>query len=429
MWSLEGTEWSYLTDGQASPIDYGDVRQGSPVTRTFSISNAGWYELNVAGIQLPEGFSLVNPPVFPLRLAGMKSVGLEIRADANALGASGGTVIVTSDDADESTYEFPLMVEVVGPEIAMHLGEVELQSDGSEPISFDQGYQGTQQLRKTVVISNQGTGDLNVSAISAGAGFTVDKPQPFSLQPGESRAIQVGPDQSLAGALTGNLEVYSDDFDEPIFRVPLAATVLNPLLTKVVNTKTTLNRKSGLREQKLRITNTTKVAMVDGFRVIVRGLPEGVVVRNASEVLPDGSVVIEVHQPLRPGGKFVLVLEYEVPKGSPVVIYPQLTTEVIVNAPKAAAVAALAVVVEPEQVLAVETCERTPEGDFALTFSSVPGRLYQVEYSADGKDWKASTPTRAAGSAVRWVDSGLPHTECAPKDVPKRLYRVRELEE
>ena len=428
LWAEEELGWTFLTDGQTNPLDYGEIRQGSPETRSISLRNTGWYELNLSGIQLPEGFSLVDPPQFPLKLAAQEGVLFGLRADASALGTTSGMAIITSDDADESSFEFPLTAKVVGPEMAMHLGELELASDQAEPISFAQGFQGTQQLRQTVVISNQGTGDLNVSAILTGAGFAVDKPEPFLLQPGESRAIQVGPDQSVAGILTGNLEVFSDDPDEPVFRVPLEATVVNPLVTKVVNTKTTLNKKSGLREQKLRIMNPTKIAAVSGFRVIVRGLPEGVVVRNASEVLPDGSVVIEVHQTLAPGGKFVLVLEYEVPKGSPVVIYPQLTTEVIVNAPKAAAVAALAVAAEADPALAVEKCERTPEGDFVLTFSAVPGRLYQVEYSADGKDWKASAPTRAAGSVVRWVDSGLPHTECSPKDAPMRLYRVRELE-
>jgi len=416
--SWTGTEWIILTDGQTNPLDYGEIKQGSPETRTLGIYNGGWYELKVTGVQLPAGFSLVDPPVFPLTIGGNKSLSFALRADASALGAVGGMAIITSDDANESSFEFSLTAKVVGPEIAMHLGEVDVPNDRTEPISFAQGYQGTQQLRETVVISNQGTSDLNVSAISAGAGFTVDKPQPFMLQPGESREVQVGPDQSVAGSLTGKLEVYSDDFDEPVFRVPLAATVVNPLVTQVLNTRTTLNRKTGLREQKLRITNTTKTAMVGGFRVIVRGLPEGVVVRNASEILPDGSVVIEVHQTLGPAGKFVLVLEYEVPKGAPTVIYPQLTTEVILNAPKGVAAAALA----------VEKCERDCEGHFALIFRSVPGRLYQVEYSADGKEWKASTPTRAAGSLVRWLDCGCPHTECAPKDAPKRLYRVRELE-
>ncbi|RYD61188.1 MAG: hypothetical protein EOP83_17625 [Verrucomicrobiaceae bacterium] len=218
--------------------------------------------------------------------------------------------------------------------------------------------------------------------------------------------------------MSGKLEVYSDDFDEPIFRVPLAATVVNPLVTKVVNTRTSLNRKGGLREQKIRITNPVKTAAIDGFRVIIRGLPEGVQVRNASEILPDGSVVIVVHQPLGPKGKFALVLEYDVPKGTPASIYPQLTTEVIFNIPNVAVASALA----------VEKCERTCEGHFAVTFRSVPGRLYQVEYSADGNDWKGSTPTRAAGSIVRWLDCGFPYTECAPKDAPKRLYRVREME-
>ncbi|RYD85347.1 MAG: choice-of-anchor D domain-containing protein, partial [Verrucomicrobiaceae bacterium] len=202
-WRPEGLSWISLTDGQTEALDYGEIAEGSPVTKSFSISNTGLYDLNVTGVQLPVGFSLVDPPVFPLALGGQKSVTFGIQADASAHGAIGGTVIVTSDDVDESSFEFPLTAKVIGPEIAMHLGEVELSNGQTAPISFAQGYQGTQQLRETVVVSNQGNHDLNVSAISVGAGFTVDKPEPFLLQPGESRAIQVGPDQSLAGTLSG----------------------------------------------------------------------------------------------------------------------------------------------------------------------------------------------------------------------------------
>ena len=410
--------WFSLKDGQTTPIDYGDLDQGSPRIKRFEIFNGGTMELNVAGVQLPPGFDLVDPPVFPVKVGVQVSLILSIRADAGSLGAIGGTAMVASDDPDTPSFDFPLTGIVGGPDITMHLGDAEVPSDGTEPISFAPGYQGTQQVRKTLTISNSGNRDLDVNSISAGVGFTVDAPLPFSLHPGESREIQVGPDQSIAGSLNGNLEVFSNDADEPLFRVPLAARVLNPLVTKVVNTRTTLDRKRGLRLQKLRITNPTKTAAVAGFRVIVRGLPEWVQVRNASEILPDGSVVIEIHHPLGPSGKFNLVLEYEIPKDKPAVVFPALTTEVILNIPEAAGSAALA----------VEKCERDCEGHFAVTFRSVPGRLYQVEYSADGKVWKASTPTRAAGSVVRWLDCGCPHTECAPAEVSKRFYRVRELE-
>lgn len=419
VFGLVGPSWVNIQDGQADPIDYGDLSQGTEQIKKLQIYNSGTFELKVAGVELPPGFTLVDPPVFPAIVDRKGILDLTVRADTGALGTIGGTAIITSDDSNEGSFEFPLAAVVTGPDIAVQQGSVDLPNDRAEPISFAQAYQGTQQLRETLVISNQGSKDLAVSAISAGAGFTVDAPEPFSLHPGESRAIQVGPDQSIAGALTGNLEVYSNDADEPVFRVPLAARVLNPLMTKVVNTRTTLDRKTGLRLQKLRITNRTKTAAVAGFRVIVRGLPEWVQVRNASEILPDGSVVIVVDQPLGPSGKFNLVLEYEIPKGKPAMVYPALTTEVILNNPGAAAAASLS----------VEKCERDCEGHFAVTFRSVPGRLYQVEYSADGKVWKPSSePTRAAGSIVRWVDCGCPHTECAPGDVRQRFYRVRELD-
>ncbi|MEK7953809.1 choice-of-anchor D domain-containing protein [Luteolibacter soli] len=414
-----------LTDGQTSPVDYGEIGQGSAATKTLQIYNSGSAKLTVTDIQLPPGFTLINPPVLPAKVGTSTYLALTVQADTTALGSLSGTAVISTDDADEASFDFPLAAAVVGPDIAMHLGDVELPNDRAEPVTFVEGYQGADPVRRSFAISNEGNRNLVVSRIAASAGFTVDDAQAYTFAPGESREIRVGPDQSIAGDLTGYLEVYSDDADEPVFRVPLAARVLNPLVTKVLNTRTTLNRKTGLREQKLRILNPVKIATVDGFRVIVRGLPEGVVVRNASEVLEDGSVVIEVHRPLGPLGKFDFVLEYEISKGTSAVVFPALTTEVILNSTRKAALVSGAALA-PE--FAVEKCERTADGDFALTFRAVPGRFYQVEYSSDGKIWKASSPTCAAGSIVRWVDCGSPYTESSPKDVPMRLYRVREIE-
>jgi hypothetical protein len=407
-----------LTDGQTAAVDYGEISQGSSSIKTFEIHNSGNYGLTLTGIQLPPGFTWLEPAALPRTITPQNYLTVLVKADAPALGAIGGTAVITTDDADEGSFEFPLAAVVTGPDIAVQLGSVDLPDDRAEPVTFAAGYQGSPQLRETLVISNQGSKDLAVSSILASTGFTVDNPEPFSLPPGESRAIQVGPDQSVAGSLTGNLTLVSNDVDEPQFLVRLAARVVNPLVTKVVNKRTALDRKSGLRIQKLRITNPVKTATVAGFRVIVSGLPEWVQVRNASEILPDGSVVFVINRPLGPSGKFILPIEYEIPKGAPVTVFPSLTTEVIPNAPEAAVANALA----------VEKYERTREGHFALTFRAVPGRLYQVEYSHDGKTWKPSTPTRAAGSVVRWLDCGCPHTECAPSEVRKRLYRVRELE-
>jgi uncharacterized delta-60 repeat protein len=407
-----------LTDGQTTAVDYGDISQGSSPIKTLEIYNSGNYGLTLTGIQLPPGFTWLEPAALPRTITPQNYLTVLVKADAPALGAIGGTAVITTDDADEGSFEFPLAAVVTGPDIAAQLGSVDLPDDRTEPVTFATGYQGSPQVRETLVISNQGSKDLEVSSIVVSTGFTVDNPEPFSLHPGESRAIQVGPDQSVAGSLTGNLTLVSNDADEPLFRVRLAAKVVNPLVTKVMNTRTALDRKSGLRIQKLRITNPVKTATVAGFRVIVSGLPEWVQVRNASEILPDGSVVFVINRPLGPSGKFILPIEYEIPKGAPATVFPTLTTEIILNAPEAAVANALA----------VEKFERTREGHFAVTFRAVPGRLYQVEYSHDGKTWKPSTPTRAAGSVVRWLDCGWPHTECAPSEVRKRLYRVRELE-
>ena len=220
----------------------------------------------------------------------------------------------------------------------------------------------------------------------------------------------------------GELRIPSDDLDEPVFTVPLTAEVVNPLRPSVLNLRTVNNRKTGLREQTIRVTNSDPTVTVPGYRVILAGLPPGVEVRNASGILEDGRYYIDVLQPLGPLGSFDLVVEYFFPLRRPAKVTPYLSTEVIFVPAAPVAAAAAAAAVEPETPFVIDRIERLSDGSFLLEFRSVPGRLYQVEYSTDTRVWKTAVPTRAAGSRVQWIDR-------AANESDKGFYRVKELED
>ncbi len=96
--------------------DFGNIYLGYSQTNNFSIQNTGAgtltiYGLTIAGLNSNE-FTLVNPPAFPLVLAGNGSQSFSIKFLPLALGTRSAKVVVSSNDSDESSYDY--MIEGKG---------------------------------------------------------------------------------------------------------------------------------------------------------------------------------------------------------------------------------------------------------------------------------------------------------------------------
>ena len=61
-----------------------------------------------------------------------------------------------------------------------------------------------------------------------------------------------------------------------------------------------------------------------------------------------------------------------------------------------------------------------------LSWSSTPGRSYQVEYSPDLDRWFIAPYGEqiATGNSASWIDTGSPRTPALPSQSPVRFYRV-----
>jgi hypothetical protein len=70
---------------------------------------------------------------------------------------------------------------------------------------------------------------------------------------------------------------------------------------------------------------------------------------------------------------------------------------------------------------------RRLDGAVQLDCRTVPGQVYQVEFSPDLATWTNAGPAfSAVAPQTPWTDDGT-HTGSAPDTVPRRFYRVREL--
>jgi hypothetical protein len=240
------------------------------------------------------------------------------------------------------------------------------------------------------------------------------------VAPGALVRFQIVLTTPAVGTHAGPVRILNDDPDEAEFQFPVTGSVfIPPPVVAVVQTTTTLNRQTGLREQIVRVVNDT-TATVPAYALVIRGLPQGVDVHNATEKRADGSFVLLVRQSLAPRSTVVVVVEYASANRLPVAMDPSLTVEVVLDPPDDAAG-------DGSGSFAIERIVRLATGDFLLEYPSVAGRTYQIEYSADGLGWKQSpVPLTATATRTQWIDRGPPRTDEPPSAVATRWYRIRE---
>lgn len=99
---LDGT--TDIPDGTGI-VSFGTTPAGSPLQRTFTISNTGVFTLSLsAPTSLPTGFSLVSP--FPTSVAPGGTVTFTLQLDATTAGTYSGEVSFATTDIDENPFNF-----------------------------------------------------------------------------------------------------------------------------------------------------------------------------------------------------------------------------------------------------------------------------------------------------------------------------------
>ena len=181
-----------------------------------------------------------------------------------------------------------------------------------------------------------------------------------------------------------------------------------------VSSTQSVNRQTGLVEQRVTVTNRSPRDL-GAVRLLLSGLPAGVSVQNASDVLPDGRFEIIYNRTLAAGQSVVLLVEYHSPTRL-ASLRPILTVETGIRHE-----------FEPASgdAFAIERLVRRADGSVLLEFPSEPGRRYVVQYTDDFAGWHdASIALRAGGTRVQWIDQGPPKTASHPSGIASRAYRV-----
>ena len=275
-------------------------------------------------------------------------------------------------------------------------------------------------------ITNSGAANLDLTLPITFSGldaslFSVTAPPSTSVLPGGTTTFTVRFAPLTLGAKEAALQLANNDSNEDPFDINL--TGLGSGLVVTFTSPITLNPQTGLLEQTVRISNTDLVT-VDAVRLFVNDLPvdqvnsnDNVQVYNASGTI-GGIPYLQHSFPVAQGEEIEFLIEYyRVSRRSDFtpVFGSEATLPVTPPAPEG-------------EVIEIELKRETLNGRILLDFSTVPGRQYVVQYSADLTVWKTTDPIITAPSnRTQWYDDGPPKTESKPSSVGSRFYRIIQL--
>ncbi len=212
-----------VPDIAANPgsLSFGPVVTGESGSASVTVSNDGTGPLSVSATTLGGAdaslFSIdAGGGAFVLTPGSSQDIDLSF--SPSALGSFSATLTIDSDDPDEPSLVVPLSGDGVSappPDITVNptsvaFGSVVTGSSGSA----------------SVLVSNDGTGDLSVTATTLGGTdpslFSIDAGGgAFTLAPGANRLIDLSFSPTALGSFSATLTIDSDDPDEPSVVVPL----------------------------------------------------------------------------------------------------------------------------------------------------------------------------------------------------------------
>ena len=200
-------------------VSLGEIEVGNRITETFTIDNSGTGPLTVTDIRSDIAGITFSETQFTVP-AGQSRV-ITVTFNPQSEGAITGTIDILSDDPENATISLTLTGSVTAipvPSIALiresvSLGEIEVGN----------------RITETITIDNSGTGPLTVTDIRSDiAGITFSETQ-FTVPAGQSHVITVTFDPQSEGAITGTIDIQSDDPENATISLTLTGSVTGPL--------------------------------------------------------------------------------------------------------------------------------------------------------------------------------------------------------
>jgi len=222
-----------LPDIEVSPLsyDFGTVTIGSSISKTFTIQNLGNVDLNIDLIELSgsQYFALSNN--CPSILSPQESCEVEVSFAPLSTDSVNATILITSDDPDESTINISL--SGIGEEVSTTPPQLPVPEIDIVPLSIDFGDIVIENSSsKTITIKNNGDGPLDIDniTISNTTDFDMTNDCPTTLGPNELCTVTVTFNPLSEGSKDATLTILSNDSDESSVDVSLSGNgiILKP---------------------------------------------------------------------------------------------------------------------------------------------------------------------------------------------------------
>jgi hypothetical protein len=208
---LDGT--TAIADGTGSD-SFGSTQSGTPVSKTFSVTNTGTGTLTLgSAITVPSGFA-VTAGFGSTSLAPGGSTTFTVQMTAVAAGSPSGTISFATNDPNNNPYKFTISGTVTAPAVPSVQVRDGLTAiaDNTGSDSFGTALAGTP-VSKTFTVTNSGTSILQLgSTITLPVGFTLTSGFGISsLTPGASTTFIVQMTAAAAGTYSGQVSFATND--------------------------------------------------------------------------------------------------------------------------------------------------------------------------------------------------------------------------
>ncbi|MGE3989844.1 choice-of-anchor D domain-containing protein [Pseudorhodoplanes sp.] len=222
------------TPSAVDGTDFGTVAVGATATQTFTVNNTGDGVLTISKMKLPKGFVLVEGLSATIASGGSDT--FTVRMDTAKAGVKSGTITFTTNDPDETPFNFNLTGNVGAsgplagaPEIeVIGKGNVILDNDTTPSVTdgTDFGAVGTgETVLQTFTVNNTGDGELSIEKLKVPKGFVLTEGLSATIAAGGSDTFTLRMDTEKAGVKSGTLTFKTNDADETPFNFNLTGNV------------------------------------------------------------------------------------------------------------------------------------------------------------------------------------------------------------
>jgi hypothetical protein len=229
----EGTDFGTATAG------------GDPVDHMFTVTNTGGQTLTLGPVTLTGDYSVVTD--LPGTLAPGATATFVVRLSTAAAGKKDGTISFATNVSAHNPYNFAVTGVVNAPGTPTPDIDVALQGGGgvtdgqSNAVDFGASAQGAPGNARTFVVTNTGTANLTLGAITLPDGYTVTTSPDATVPPGGTTTFTITLGTATTGTQAGMVTIANNDPDENPFDFPVTGSVVaqagdTPDITVLVDT-------------------------------------------------------------------------------------------------------------------------------------------------------------------------------------------------